>query len=125
MANNIIDFIKEFKIKYPNTKMLAERAIFPCAFTKEQLKKYSKLGGLRSKCGMEFTIYNNGIALCPPARDLIKYRKFNSVLEFLKIEKQIRKEMNKIILKPSFDCCKNCNLRENLSCNGGCLGYKL
>ena len=125
ISDKIIGFIDEFKEKYPGTPVISERPLFRCAFDEGTWKKYQHKAGFTSKCDMEFVVYpENGLSLCPPARNLIKCRNVNSSEELVHTILELKERMKDISKKPSFDVCKNCRHRLDSSCQGGCFGYK-
>lgn len=122
----LLSFIDEFKSKYPDVEMYSERPLFPCCFSENDWKKYEKKGGFVSSCRMEFVVYNDGrISLCPPARDLIEGFEINNSSELKEALIKMQYKVDKLILKPSFEQCVNCEKRISKICQGGCLGYKI
>ena len=120
-----LEFCEEMHDRYPDVMMCAERPIFKCCFTTEEQKEYS-YAGLNSKCWMEYTIYKDGkIALCPPVENLIPKRKIETGEQLVSAIKKIRGNRDKLIKKPSFTVCENCEFRHDASCQGGCFSYKL
>jgi len=60
------------------------------------------------------------LALCPPARDLIIKNQVESTQELVSKIEEMRSELSLILRQPSFEICIPCDLRKNLSCQGGC-----
>lgn len=123
----LLNFIDEFKLKYPDTSMFTERpVIFRCAFSsQEQWDAYKDKGGFLTKCNTEFAIYSGGeMNFCPVARSLGDYKRVETVAQFKNRIAELRlkkKELGKI---PSFEECNECQFAKGLYCQGGCLGYK-
>ncbi|MBU0979542.1 MAG: radical SAM protein [Nanoarchaeota archaeon] len=122
---NLLVFIDEFKERYPDSPMYAERPLFPCTFGDGVWDEYKEKGGLTSTCRMEFVVYSDrGITLCPPAKHMIDAKDVRTG-EGLKVAIQRMKErIYGVAMKPSFHECGPCERRVDLSCQGGCLGYK-
>jgi len=120
-----LKFCEEMHNRYPDVTMYSERPIFKCCFTLEEQKQYS-YAGFDSKCCMEYTIYKDGkIALCPPVENLIPKRKIETKEQLVSAVIKIRKNRDKLIKKPSFRACEDCEFLHDASCQGGCFSYKL
>lgn len=105
--------------------MSAERPVFKCCFNPDEYNKYA-YAGLETRCDMEYTFYKDGkIALCPPIETLIKKRKAETKEELLKALELIKKDLIKLVKKPSFKECANCEFLKDETCQGGCFVYKL
>lgn len=125
VAPKIIGFVDEFKGKLPATPVYSERPLFRCAFSDEEWKRYTKKGGFTAKCEMEFVVYQNaGLAFCPPARGLATGKKIETAQELVERVMDLKKKFDEVSSKPSFKVCVNCKRRINLTCQGGCGGYK-
>jgi hypothetical protein len=122
---SLMEFVNEFKLKFPDVHLKAERSLFRCNFTDEEWDIYTKKGGFRSKCNMDFSIYpNKGLSLCPPARNLDSGRIVKNKEEFLQGLNNLRTKFEEIKYSPSFEICASCEFRVNHECQGGCGGYK-
>jgi pyruvate-formate lyase-activating enzyme len=120
-----VKFIDEFKSQFPNVAMFSERPLFPCSFEDDIWQRYSVKGGLVSSCDMEFTFYpNSGLALCPPSRSLVNPEVVANETKLKERISQLRSFVRDLYRQASFNQCVHCPKREDLSCQGGCLGYK-
>ena len=120
-----LKFCQEIHNKFPKITMYAERPIFKCCFTLKEQEEYS-YAGLASICNMEYTVYKDGqIALCPTVENLVPKRTMNTPQQLINAIKKIRKNMAKLIKKPSFKDCEKCKFLQDASCQGGCFSYKL
>ena len=120
-----LEFCEEIHNKFPDVTMYSERPVFKCCFTPEEQKQYS-YAGLDSKCNMEYTVYKDGqIALCPPVENLIPKRKMETDKQLVDAVNEIREDMVRLIKKPSFKSCEECDFLQDASCQGGCFSYKL
>ena len=124
-AHVLREFIDRFVATFPDVKLLSERPLFPCSFDKMTWNTYVQRGGFLSSCDMEYTFYpNEGLALCPPSRNLVAPKSPSNPTELREQLLELRLYLEAMYKIPSFDCCESCELRKDLSCQGGCLGYK-
>lgn len=120
-----LKFIDSFKERFPGVALFSERPLFPCSFDSEVWDRYETKGGLVSSCDMEFTFYPSaGLALCPPSRALAAPETISTVSQLREKISQLRNFVRTLYRQPSFEECGPCPKREDLSCQGGCLGYK-
>jgi pyruvate-formate lyase-activating enzyme len=125
-SSGLLAFVDQFSTQFPEVKLFSERPLFPCSFTKDAWQKYSSKGGFVSCCDMEFTFYPRvGLALCPPARSLVRPRVVTTVEQLQDRIAELRRLARQFYQEASFDDCISCGKRIDLSCQGGCLGYKL
>ena len=125
-AHNLLTFVDDFSYRHPEVHMLSERPLFPCSFEENIWQEYARKGGFVSSCDMEFTFYaGTGLGLCPPCRTLVPPQQVSTPAEFNARLRQLREFLRTSYLKPSFPVCNECEYRINLSCQGGCLGYKV
>lgn len=124
-APNLLSFIKQFKDSYSKAPLYSERPLFPCSFEVKEWEFAAEYGGVVSRCDMEYTIYPSGLALCPPSRDLVPGRPIKTVQELQNRINELREVATHVASTPSFDVCEDCSLRKDLSCQGGCFGYKV
>jgi hypothetical protein len=118
-------FCKETHSLFPDVSMYSERPIFKCCFTPEEREDYA-YAGLDSRCNMEYTVYKDSlIGLCPPVERLIPKRKIETDSQMIRSISELRREMQKLAKKPSFEECKSCEFSQDASCQGGCFSYKL
>ncbi|MBI2346061.1 MAG: hypothetical protein HYV03_04095 [Deltaproteobacteria bacterium] len=126
LAPRLKTFIDEFKTRFPTCEMYAERPLFPCAFSGSDWETYTEKGGFVARCFMEYTIYSKkGLALCPPGRGLAQATPITSATELLHRIGELRKEVDDVFKIPSFPECEPCPHRIALTCQGGCVGYKM
>jgi hypothetical protein len=122
----LLEFIDGFVSKYPEAALLSERPLFPCAFDEATWHTYSERGGFLASCDMEYTFYpSKGLALCPPSRNLVHPKSVSTSKELQARLLSLRGFLDTTYRVPSFDCCEPCALRQDLTCQGGCLGYKV
>ena len=122
----ITSFVDEFKTRFPEVPMYAERPLFPCSFEPEVWKMYTQKGGFVSRCYMEYTFYpNSGLALCPPSRQLESGQQINTAVQLVDRIEELRKIADDKFRIPSFPECVPCDYRLDLTCQGGCGGYKV
>jgi hypothetical protein len=120
----LLQFIDEFCSRYPGASMSTERPIFPCAFSVKVWNEYAERGGFRSRCQQEFTVYQDGIAFCPPSRDIEERTPITSADGLRKRIALLRERFSVVCRRPSFTKCRSCGNRTDDSCQGGCGGYK-
>lgn len=122
----LCSFVDGMNASFPGVELLSERPLFPCSFDDETWEKYSVSGGFVSSCDMEFTFYaEQGLALCPPSRDLVKTQQISSSEDLVNRVGELRSFLEDVYRVPSFEQCISCSARKDLSCQGGCLGYKV
>jgi hypothetical protein len=125
-AHLLQHFVDEFTAAFPNVVMLSERPLFPCSFEQETWSRYAERGGFLSSCDMEYTFYpTQGLALCPPSRNLVAPKQVSNPAELRKHLVNLRYFLEATYRIPSFTSCESCDLRKDLTCQGGCLGYKV
>jgi organic radical activating enzyme len=125
-APALLAFVDEFSARHPEVRMISERPLFPCSFDEATWREYVVRGGFLSTCDMEFTFYaKQGLALCPPSRSLCPPEKVSTPGELRRQIARLRSFLRANYVKPSFSVCEPCEYRMNLSCQGGCLGYKV
>lgn len=121
----LTSFIRTFKEQFPQISMFSERPLFPCAFDAGLWEAFEEQGGLVSSCDMEFTFYPRaGLALCPPSRALMQPSPISTVEQLRETLSSYRSYVRSLYREPSFPECVPCSKRDDLSCQGGCLGYK-
>ena len=122
----ITGFVDRFREKFPEVPMYAERPLFPCSFEPKIWQRYQQKGGFVSRCSMEYTFYpNSGLALCPPSRKLESGQQITTAIQLVDRIKELRTIAENNFRVPSFDVCVPCEYRLNLTCQGGCGGYKV
>jgi len=123
---DLISFIDEFRVHFPEVSLFAERPIFPCAFPDDVWEKYAKVGGFRPICSMEYTFYQQGgLGLCPPARRVIPRIPVETPDQLREAISKLREQVHEVKFGiPSFPECEECRHRILEVCQGGCSCYK-
>lgn len=122
----LLQFVDDLASQFPEVSMVSERPLFPCSFDESTWNTYAERGGFLSSCDMEYTFYpTTGLALCPPSRNLVTPKSLSTPGDLRTHLLELRTFLEEMYRIPSFDCCQGCALRENLTCQGGCLGYKV
>ncbi len=122
----MIAFVDQFREQFPEVPMYAERPLFPCSFEPKLWAEYQRKGGFVSRCYMEYTFYpNSGLALCPPSRQLESGKKIETFAQLVQRIEELRRIADDKFRIPSFPECIPCDYRLNLTCQGGCGGYKV
>jgi hypothetical protein len=125
-SKTLIRFVDHFHRLFPHVRLISERPLFPCSFDAGTWTRYESLGGFTSSCDMEFTFYPGaGMALCPPSRNLVSPTKVDDPGTLASQLLSLRSYLENAYRRPSFDVCEPCARRADLSCQGGCLGYKV
>jgi hypothetical protein len=125
VALDLITFIDEFSAHFPQVPLFAERPIFPCAFPDGVWGQYSQIGGFRAKCDMEYTLYKDGLGLCPPARRVVPRIPVETPDQLRAAIATLRKQLLDVKFgTPSFPECEECRQRVLQVCQGGCACYK-
>ncbi len=122
----LMSFVDEFKKQFPESPMYSERPLFPCSFSKDEWQAYTDKGGFVSRCYMEYTVYpNSGLALCPPSRSLEAGKQIKNPAQLIDRLNELREKIDTVLQLPSFPECEPCEHRADMTCQGGCYGYKI
>ncbi|MFA6992035.1 MAG: hypothetical protein WC269_01995 [Candidatus Gracilibacteria bacterium] len=125
VASDLISFIDDFLIHFPEVSLFAERPIFPCAFPDDVWEQYAQIGGFRAKCDMEYTFYQDGLGLCPPARRVVPRIPVATPDELRAAIATLRGQVREVKFETSsFPECEECRQRVLEVCQGGCSCYK-
>ena len=125
-ALRIVGFVDAFKARFPDVPMQTDRPIFPCSFEPAVWKTYVEKGGFVARCAMEYTVYHkDGLALCPPSRALEVGEQIEDSKQLVRRIEQLRAKAEGHFGTPSFPQCEPCQHRLDMTCQGGCGGYKV